>query len=335
MTSRQKPTTERFSSILPLFQGTSPDRISMRWQSGARSPRPVWPTAPKSETRSATLVTTTEAPTHIATRARRCTTQAGTPLRATLSFLVSELSAAPGLRSLFAPATHWLRISEAGNSCKGKVRITAAVTSKFTTSSTTLGPPEVRIARKAMSEAVSSSPRKATPQVKVTLRKATTRKAEAIISTFGKAAGSFISFSTGSTRPRPSKEKKTLAASITPSASGRRGQAPATRAGVPSCASVRAPKTVPATTAVVMARMPRMFSLASCETSRSMPKQAKRGATQRVTTSSLAPLNTSIRFPETKSRKQQQTPPCTMKTKMSATLRPHMPNACSETSPRP
>mmetsp|Transcript_14437 Transcript_14437/g.29286 ORF Transcript_14437/g.29286 Transcript_14437/m.29286 type:complete len:204 (+) Transcript_14437:296-907(+) len=180
----------------------------------------------------------------------------------------------------------------------------------------------------------SKSSRKATPHVKVRLRNVTTRNEEAPTTTLGNAAGCFISFSMGSTKPSPSKEKNTLAANMTVSATSRRGIAAAAMPLEPTCTKRQQPAVVPTTTATTMATMPSLFRPLNCETSRSMAMPAKTGAKANITTLRPRKGNSSAKYPATMSTKQQQTPPCTMKTKMSDSLRPHTPRALCTTSPR-
>mmetsp|Transcript_27983 Transcript_27983/g.76942 ORF Transcript_27983/g.76942 Transcript_27983/m.76942 type:complete len:307 (+) Transcript_27983:548-1468(+) len=283
------------------------------------------------------------------TKAKRVTTQPGSLLLRPACGTAAERPAptlppspAPVLALLLAPpcalaralCTHWLRISEAGKSCNGKVSTTAAVTRRLEASSTTCSMPEVRVAKKAMTDAVSNSPRKAMPQVMLMLRKANTRQPDASTKTFEKAAGSLISFCTGSTSPRPSKAKKTQEASITVSATGLLGQARARTSPVLRLTSALAPDTAPETTATVMATLPSLFRKPSCATKRSKAMAPNRGSSSSITASRLRKPWTCSKFPETRSTKQQQTPVCTMNTKTFAALRPQGPRAQSATSPR-
>mmetsp|Transcript_11631 Transcript_11631/g.36951 ORF Transcript_11631/g.36951 Transcript_11631/m.36951 type:complete len:353 (-) Transcript_11631:216-1274(-) len=333
MTTRQKDTMQPSTATRRFDKGTLPEIMSAKWQRGAMSPKPVWPTAPKSETSSATLLTFIVAKTQAATRTNRCKTQAGTRLRASPD-LAGELPP-PGASRCLALRTQWPRICEAGSSCRGKVTTTASVTKRLAISSNT-NPAlvEARPAKKAIKDAVSSSPRKATPQGKVTPRKMAERNAEASSTTFGKASGSLISLSTGRTSPSPSKEKKTLAASMMQSTTGRWGQAAAARAGTPTSARRPIAMVMLETTATIIAKFPSLLSPPSCETSRSRAAPQRTGTNASMICPRLIQVRTSSKFPTIKSTKQTQTPPCTTKTKASATLRPQVPRANCATSPR-
>mmetsp|Transcript_107934 Transcript_107934/g.315615 ORF Transcript_107934/g.315615 Transcript_107934/m.315615 type:complete len:284 (-) Transcript_107934:530-1381(-) len=267
----QNTTIIVFSRTRADDQGIFPDFMSTRWQSGASIPRPVCPRAPKSETSNAMLFTAIVASTQKATKARRCTTQRGTFDEAAPAVpLISRASATSGsgvAGTLGTTATccaelresHCVRMSEAGSSCNGYVKKTAAVTKTLDTCSTNFSDPLERVAKKAITEAVCSSPRKAIPQVTLKLRNARVSAVDAKTTTFGKADGRAISFSTGRTRPKPSKEKKTLEASISASATGRLDQAPAAMPARPISASLHAPQTEPETKATLMAKVPRTF----------------------------------------------------------------------------
>mmetsp|Transcript_63201 Transcript_63201/g.188338 ORF Transcript_63201/g.188338 Transcript_63201/m.188338 type:complete len:271 (-) Transcript_63201:7-819(-) len=172
------------------------------------------------------------------------------------------------------------------------------------------------------------------PHVRLKLRKATASVADASSTTFGKADGLAISFSTGRMRPKPSKEKKTLEARISASGTGRLDQAPAAMPAPPRSASLRAPQMEPETTAVTMAMVPRRFRKRNCATKRNSAMMAKRGARASVTTSRLQLPIAVARLPATRPTKQQHTPPCRMNTHVSAMRWPHGPRAHCATSAR-
>mmetsp|Transcript_26447 Transcript_26447/g.71740 ORF Transcript_26447/g.71740 Transcript_26447/m.71740 type:complete len:352 (-) Transcript_26447:13-1068(-) len=333
MITRQKATTLQSVVARSADQGSTPRRIRTMWQSGARSPRPVWPTAPNSDTSKATLCTATEAPMQPATRTKRWTAHIGTRRRPPCPAACLSL-ALPSPSKPFTRLIQWARICEAGRSCRGKVTTTEMATKTLAKCMKTFSTPVVCDAKKAMIEP-STSPRKAMPHVNVMLRKVATRKADASTTILGNASGFFISFSTGSTMPRPSNEKKMLAASITESATGRTGKAAAAKPLDPSFASLLQPAAVPPTTVIIMATLPSLLRPPSCLTSRSRAMAPKRSATKGMTRFWPRPRSSSSANPATKSTKQQHTPPCTMKTKTSATLRPTVPRAFCTTSPRP
>mmetsp|Transcript_88514 Transcript_88514/g.275226 ORF Transcript_88514/g.275226 Transcript_88514/m.275226 type:complete len:221 (+) Transcript_88514:492-1154(+) len=191
-----------------------------------------------------------------------------------------------------------------------------------------------RDASSAMMEPDVSSPRKPMPQVKLTQKKAAARVAEARVATLGNLQGFAISFSTGSTMPRPSNAKNTLEAKMIGSDQGRMGAARSRKASCPTLQSCADPHHVPTQTATAIARLPSLLSQPSCATKRSSERSAKKGATERVIfLRPMSPVD-SVRFPATKLTKQQQTPPCTMKTKKSAAKRPMGPKATCAMSPR-